>query len=356
MRHVRKQFASLVAIDSKALEVRLKIEGEEKETLWPILPDAQVKIHGWWGRLDQLRPSDRLWIWFAVDRDKKPKSVLMIADEMSEQDIHGKPPTIKTVEDEKMALHFPGAKQDKFPERELTVDEAYSGPRDVGEKVFLQTSGEKIREGVSPEAFEKLRHQQREWLRARWREDGLPGAVSVLHPLGGEMEVLLDHEAIRWGRYLKNGDAVTLQTERPIKAVIKSVQPWRERTRLRLVTNSGLDQQDLTVGERIAITVPEPPADVQQSNLPPDIGRLEEKQERIDWFLSTIYCSCGIAGDRCTGMFYVQSSCNVNACGMPNEISRVIGEKIESGLSDLEIFNKLKEERGRDFWQPHLLR
>ena len=55
-------------------------------------------------------------------------------------------------------------------------------------------------------------------------------------------------------------------------------------------------------------------------------------------------------------MFYTQASCNVNACGMPNEIGRIIGGLIDDGMSDREIFVKLKKERGREFWQPHLLR
>ncbi len=170
------------------------------------------------------------------------------------------------------------------------------------------------------------------------------------------MEILLDHEAIRWGRYLKTGDKVTIPTTRPINAVVHTVRPWRERTRLRLVTNSGLDQLDLAVGRRARVIVPEPPEEVQQSMEPTDIGRLDERQERLDWFLNSVYCSCGIRGDRCTGMFYVQASCNVNACGTPGELLGSIGEYIDDGLSDREIFTRLVEDRGRDIWQPHLLR
>ena len=354
MKHVRKKFATLLSVDIPNQKIRLHIEGDEEESLWPVLPDAEVKVHGWWGRLEQLPLRDRVWVWFAVDRDKNPRAVLMVADEMSEQDIHDEPSVIKAVEEGTLTLHVPEVKE--VPERVVQIAESYAGPREVGEKVYAQTSGGVIRDGVSGEEFEARRRTQQEWLRNHWRVEGLPGTVSTLHPLGGEMELLLDHEAIRWGRYLKTGEDVTLRTKRPIKAVVHSVKTWRERTQVRLVTNSGLDQLDLTVGQRLELSVPEPPSEVQESNLPPDLGRLDGKPERLEWFLDTIYCSCGIAGDKCTGMYYTQASCNRNGCGMPNEMLRIIGKQIDEGRSDAEIFAKLLEDRGRDLWRPHLLR
>ena len=57
-------------------------------------------------------------------------------------------------------------------------------------------------------------------MRRRWAEEGLPGTVIFLH-LSGEMEFMLDHEAIRWGRSLKPGDKVKLQTTPPVPAVVK---------------------------------------------------------------------------------------------------------------------------------------
>lgn len=354
LKHVPKKFATLVSVDAENFSIRLRIEGENEESSWPVLPDAEIKVHGWWGRLEQLRSQDRAWVWFAIDRDKKPTAILMIADEMSEQDIHREPLVIRETRDTNLTVHVPDA--GKVPERTLQTPGGYDGPRNIGATLYAQTSGREIRRGVGPEEFESLRQRQREWLRALWRKQGLPGTVSTLHPLGGEMEIILDHEAIRWGRYLKNGDKVTIPTTRPINAVVHTVTPWRERTRLRLVTNSGLDQLDLAVGRRAQVIVPEPPEEVQQSMEPTDIGRLDERQERLDWFLNSVYCSCGIRGDRCTGMFYVQASCNVNACGTPGELLGSIGEYIDDGLSDREIFTRLVKDRGRDIWQPHLLR
>ena len=351
LRHIPKKFATLVECLPSKRKVRLRVDGEEQALLWPVQADAEIKVHGWWGRLSQFPINDRVWVWFAIDRDKKPKAVWMIADELSEQDIHGKPHEIQDVENDQVDI----PETEKLEPRRLRIREGMTIPS-VGDLVYVQTAGAVLREAHSSEEFEIHREAQQSWTRDQWREHGLPGSVSVLHPLGGEMEVLLDHEAMRWARYLKPGVKVSILQERPIKAVVKEVQTWRERTILRLVTHTGVDQLDLTVGQRIGLLVPEPPKEVQDSDLPTDIGRLTDKQDRIDWFLASTYCTCGIGKDRCTGMFYVQASCNVNACGMPNQLANEIAALIDDEKSDLEIYNQLKENRGRDFGKPHLLR
>ncbi len=354
LRHVKKRFGSFIEADTTLTpaRVRLSLEGDEEPTDWTILPDAEVKINGWWGRLEQLQPGNRVWVWFTMNRDKKPTRILMIADELSEQDIHQTPYTVKSADAQTVVLHIPGAK--KAPERQLLQP---SPPLKPETKIFAQTAGNAIRAAKSREEFEAARSVQQDFLRERWRKEGLPGTVSFLHPVSGEMDLILDHEAIRWGRYLKNGDAVTINlSKRPIKATVKVVAPWRERTELRLVTNSGLDQQDLALGQRIRLLVPEPPAEIQQSTRPTDIGRLTGRQQRVDWFLRSIYCSCAVGNDRCTGMFYALASCNVNGCGGPNELARIIGERIDEGLTDVQIFDKLVAERGAEIWRPHLLR
>src|SRR5207302_141328 len=62
----------------------------DKETkTWPVTADAELKVKGWWGRLEQFEPQRRVWAWFQTDRAKKPVAVFMLADELSEQDIHG---------------------------------------------------------------------------------------------------------------------------------------------------------------------------------------------------------------------------------------------------------------------------
>jgi hypothetical protein len=158
---------------------------------------------------------------------------------------------------------------------------------------------------------------------------------------------------MRWGRSLKPGDAVRLQTPVPIPAVVKQVKPWRERTELRLVV-AAADLGDLTPGQRLAMHMTAPSADVEQAALPPDLDRPRAKAERIEWFLASMYCPCGVQGDTCTGDFYTLASCNPNACGMPNHMREVVAAKIDKGLTDRQIFEELLKEQGPDLLRQHL--
>ena len=59
-----------------------------------------------------------------------------------------------------------------------------------GAKVFVQSAGGRARVIYDAVAFEAARDEQRSWLAKRWIAEGLPGSVSVLHPLSGEMDLL----------------------------------------------------------------------------------------------------------------------------------------------------------------------
>ena len=238
LRSLPKEFATLVRVDAKARTVTLRFEGKKEERVWPLTEDAEIKIDGWWGRLDQLGAGGRVWVWLTTDRKKKPKAVAMIADDISQQDIRG---------------------DGKASKKEV----------------------------------EDRRTRQRETLRKRWLAEGLPGTLTFVHLFSGEAEVMLDHEAMRWGRSLRRGDRVTLATDPPITCVVKEVRPWRERTQVRLVANA-LDLSDLKQGQRVGLRMPAPSAAVEASKYPPDIDQPRARAERITWFLASIYCTCGV--------------------------------------------------------------
>src|ERR1051326_4776316 len=88
LKSVPKHFATLQSVDPARRRVTLLVEGDKLAKTWPLMPDAEVKFAGWWGRLDQFKPGDRVWAWFQTDRQRQPIAVMMLADEMSEQDIH----------------------------------------------------------------------------------------------------------------------------------------------------------------------------------------------------------------------------------------------------------------------------
>ena len=89
--------------------------------------------------------------------------------------------------------------------------------------------------------------------------------------------------------------------------------------------------------------------------LPPDLDRKRSREERIEWFLCSIYCTCGVKKDTCTGHFYTLASCNPNGCGMPIRTRANVGRLIDDGLTDREIFDRLLKEHGPLLLRPHLL-
>jgi hypothetical protein len=307
LRLLPKPLAVLKGVDTKANTVTLLMDGETEAKVWPLEGDAEIKVGGWWGRLEQFRQGDRIWVWLKVDRKKKPVSVVMLADEISEYDMHG-------------SLQKKPAEKPRFTKEEI----------------------------------ESRRSEQKAWIRKHWTDDGLPGTLSILHVFSGELELTLDHEAMRWGRSLTAGDIVHLQADPPIKAVVKTVTPWRERTVVRLVVGE-LESSELKVGQRLALKMTPPAAKVDDDIYPPDLDRPRSKAERIEWFLASTYCTCGIRKDICTGQFYTLASCNPNGCGMPNERRTAIGKMIDQGMSDREIFDALLKEGGPLLLRPHLL-
>ena len=347
LRSVPKHFATLLAVDVSGRRVTLLIEGEKLPKVWPIAADAEIKISGWWGRLDQFTVGDRVWAWFQTDRKKQAIAIAMLADEPSEQDIHGSGLTLLQQNDKSITV-----KEAKGTERKIKLTKE-TPALSIWKPLFVQTAGDKVRVLVDAAGFEQMRTAQKSLLRKRWLDEGLPGTVTFLHRFSGEMELMLDHEAMRWGRSLKLGDKVSLLAQPPMTSIVKEVRPWRERTQLKLVVNS-FDQTDLNIGQRVGLKMTAPSAEVDTAELPPDLDRPRSKEERIDWFLASIYCSCGVAGDVCTGHFYTLSSCNPNGCGMPRHMRKILAEQIDKGKTDRQIFDYLLKEHGPALLRPHL--
>jgi hypothetical protein len=123
---------------------------------------------------------------------------------------------------------------------------------------------------------------------------------------------------------------------------------------VRLVVGE-LESSELTIGQRLTLKMTPPPEAVDQSLYPPDIDRPRMKAERIEWILASMYCTCGVDKDICTGHFYTLASCNPNGCGLPNRTRKELEEKIDCGMTDRQILEALLKERGPLVFQPHLL-
>jgi hypothetical protein len=357
LRSVPKHFATLQRIDRAQRRVTLLVEGETEPKSWPLTAEAEVKRLGWWARLDQMKVGDRVWAWLQTDRVSQPVAVSMLCDEITEQDMHGAGVTVEAVAGGKITL-----RPVKGSSWSIATDaaEVYRGKEKAtvttikpGERLYVQSRRGKARLILDEAALELRRSEQKAALRQRWLDEGLPGTVTFLHQFSGEMEIMLDHETMPWARALKPGDSLTIRAVPVIKGVVKWARPWRERTQLRLVVH-GPDQTDLVLGQRIQVNLPPPPA-AAASSFPPDLDRPRTKEERIEWFLASIYCTCKIGGDGCTGHFYTLASCNPNGCGMPNAMRKKLADKIGSGLTDRQILEDLLREQGPVLLKPHLL-
>src|SRR5204863_2695439 len=111
---------------------------------------------------------------------------------------------------------------------------------------------------------------------------------------------------------------------------------------------------DLKPGLRLALRMPAPPPEVENSRFPPDLDQPRSRAERIEWFLASIYCTCGVRGDVCTGHFYTLASCNPNGCGKPNSMRGALDKMINGGLTDRQIFDELLKKHGPLLQRPHL--
>ena len=78
------------------------------------------------------------------------------------------------------------------------------------------------------------------------------------------------------------------------------------------------------------------------------------KAERVEWFLATVYCTCGVGKDVCTGDFYTLASCNPNGCGRPNHVRNLVAAMIDKGWSDRQIIDELLKQAGPLLLRPHL--
>ena len=96
------------------------------------------------------------------------------------------------------------------------------------------------------------------------------------------------------------------------------------------------------------------PKEIDDSPYPTDIDRTRTKAERVEWFLASMYCVCGVGNDICTGDFYTLASCNPNGCGAPNGTRKDIGKLIDEGKTDKQIWDDLVKISGPEMSRPHL--
>lgn len=294
-----RRFAVVKGIDARRRRVTLLIDGETEPHEWVLGGDAEVWRDGWWGRLDQFGEGERVWIWFDIDDETKRIAIALLADEASRQAF-------------------------------------YAADKD----------------NKADETFEERRAAQQALLRQRWSEEGLPGTLIASSPQRHEIEVMLDHEAAAWARSLEAGDRVTIEADGSTPAVVRRLRPWRERTQLVLEA----DLATMPGSGRLKVRLASPPK-LGDDDLPAGVGKSHDPAQRLEWLMSSIYCTCGMH-DGCAGHFYTLAACNAGdekPCGLAKQTRQELAKMIDEGVSDQQILEDFLSQRGPNLLRPHML-
>jgi hypothetical protein len=185
----------------------------------------------------------------------------------------------------------------------------------------------------------------------RLAKEGIPGEIVAQRESGADAAMLLYRPGGDWARALQPGDPVRVAVgSAPVDATVRKVQPWGEKTRLAVAfagSPPALRQRQparLFLAQ-LSETLPQ---------LPAGLGRSRSKEERIDWLLSSIYCTCGQGPDSCTGHLYTLIMCHPKSCPMPAMVREKLGALIDQGKSDAEVIAQLEKEQGPLVRQIHL--
>jgi hypothetical protein len=136
---------------------------------------------------------------------------------------------------------------------------------------------------------------------------------------------------------------------------VRQLRPWRERTQVRLEVD-GSDTAALTVGKRVLMRMAAPTTTTDDENMPAGLDKSQSKPERVEWLMSSIYCTCGMHDD-CAGHVFTLAACNsgpVHPCGLAKRTREELVKLIDKGQTDRQIFDALLEERGPNLLRPHM--
>jgi hypothetical protein len=102
-----------------------------------------------------------------------------------------------------------------------------------------------------------------------------------------------------------------------------------------------------------------PPAASKDGNddqYPTGLGQSRSKPDRIEWLVSSLYCSC-MMHDACAGHLFTLAACDAagkTPCGLAKRTREVISEMIDQERTDRQIFDALLKDRGTKLLRPHM--
>ena len=324
----------------------------------PATPALDVMLYQLPAEPEELEPGSRVWI--ALEGKPGAPGVLrFVADEQTYQALHGYWYSVRAVDTagRRVILAPPGARAADLALTAAAEFKYYSGRRELGladlragDLVRYQTGGTgELRRATSQLAWSFAQSRQAQALRRALDERGLPARFTAREDTNWVLTI--DRAGSERARRLRPGERVSLSGAGPDGGPVEvaAVAPWGEKT---LVTLRAGARGAPAAGQSLRVHAAPAPLDTQ---IPAGLNIATRPDDRIEWFLSTIYCTCPVRGDQCTGHLYTLSMCNPQGCGKPAAMRAHLKRLIESGLNDAQILRRLEQEEGPSLLQPHLL-
>lgn len=278
-----KSFVRIISYDSALRRLRFAWEAGGKESELPVLPEAEVQRFGYWAEPADFSPGERVWIAVEIDAKETWLAVRIMLDGVSVQSMFH---DTYTVGDGELVRDTPSATR-------LRV--SLPSGATAGARVFWNSRHEgaalAATDVLDAAAFENARALQVRRHFERLAQAGLSALVNDVDPVDGRLLVTVRRADAIWARTLKMNHKVRIGDW---EAKVHEVRPDYARARVKLVAE-GNRLTGLKAGTWVHLKM-ETPKDLDPDR-PPDPGRFTERADRIAWFLSTIYCVCGMAHD-----------------------------------------------------------
>ena len=350
----------IVKKDSANRTVTVFADKDKKEHTLLLTPQTEFYVEGAWGAAGDFKRGQSVYLIATTDEHGELMKVHALADDFSIQSM-SRPYEVKEYDKNHGRLVLEDTKGSKGPVR-VAVNRRthfFTHGEDIktGARVFCnmtRAGGEWTAIEVADEAsFEARRNERLKQQRERLGKQGLSGTVIALDGSAHKISVMVRRADSWYARSLKIGDLATVKGKAFEGAGwrVAGIHPDYSRIRVELEFR-GSAAREVARGDGVAIFAALP--DRVEGQGPPDLDRFRGRQERIDYFLSTVYCSCGMMGDSCAGHWNTLAACKLHGCGMPNLVSRQIGEWIDGGRSDAEILAGLIKANGTNMLRPHV--
>jgi len=325
-----------------------------------VTPQSEIYARGWWGELSDFLPGQHVYVMGQTNGSGRMK-VHALADEIS---IQAMSEPFKLIEwnktEQKLVLEGPASSRRLV----LHTSPASPGcvPESAQEGAFYYVNSRQVGQDrlpiilLSQPSFERQRGDRQQAQLASVRNEGFSATVVENERTRQQLGVLVRRAESVFARTLRPSDKVIAsiagQKTGAHNFTVIEVVPDYSRTRIRMAADAET-MKHFEPGQQVSIHIELPKSlDLEK---PCDLGRFTERQRRIDFFLSSIYCTCGMMGTSCAGHWNTLAACKLHGCGMPDLITRLVGEWIDNGKNDQQVLAALLDREGPLLLKQHQL-